>query len=308
MACRRSLVGTKSCTTVYHIGVVSSATQAVCVGSSTLASSLCPDFVALSFLGNHSPLPPLYTEYCTTAVWISGAFRLSHGALCGPCPSYIDISTLSPSVSSVHAVDSPWAQPVFTPVTVADPFLVLRNHNRPIRRARHFTWMSVKPQSPCLFGLYSVDIGTRNVAPFHMYHAVSISTVRYTSWAPGTPGPCAMFWLGGTLAHIEYAGRGISPSRKCLSPGLHTCVWRSLKFFSLIVRWCSRMWRLVCLLLRRMVCPVCSWSYSIHPPPVPSISLCSGVHLLLSRNTVSLRMTCRSVDEVAELWYCQRMP
>ena len=59
-------------------------------------------------------------------------------------------------------------------VAVAEHSFVFCNHILPINKARHFSSMSIKPQSLCLFGLCSVDIDNRNVAPFHTYHAMAV--------------------------------------------------------------------------------------------------------------------------------------
>ena len=38
--------------------------------------------------------------------------------------------------------------------------------------------MSSKPQSPCLFGLCNVDMGTLNVVPYHIHHAMAVDNCR----------------------------------------------------------------------------------------------------------------------------------
>jgi len=100
--------------------------------------------------------------------------------LCRPCPAHIDINTVTSSLPVPCEGGRPgsfWFHSR-SHVTVAGLFFMLCAHIRPIRRARHFASMSIKPQVPCLFGFLRVDIGARKVAPFHMYHAIAVVNRR----------------------------------------------------------------------------------------------------------------------------------
>jgi len=109
-----------------------------------------------------------------------GACLYSRGVLCRPCPAHIDINTLTSSIS----VQCEGVRPgsiqghSLSHIAVAELFLKFCVHIPPIRRARHFASISINPQPPCLFGFCRVDIGTRNVGPFHMYHAIAVVNCR----------------------------------------------------------------------------------------------------------------------------------
>jgi len=149
-------------------------------------------------------------------------------------------------------------------------------HIRPIRIVRHFASMPTWPQPPCVFGFCRDDIGTRNVARFHMYHAIAIVNCRVHVVGAGNTRTVRLISLGGVLARNESVVRGLSSARMYPLPGLSPCLLRSPSSCSSSTRWYSRRGRLESLFQRVMLCSTYPWMYCILPPPLPSISKWSG--------------------------------
>ena len=119
MTCRRSLVGTISCTTMYHMDVISSDNLAVCRFFHACIHCVSGCSCLSPFLRILSSLPPSYVEYFRRAFWMSGGFRHSRGVLCRPCSAHINIDTLTSSVSVLCEGGSPWVHPGSTSVAMS---------------------------------------------------------------------------------------------------------------------------------------------------------------------------------------------
>ena len=141
--------------------------------------------------------------------------------LCRPGPAHIDINTVTSSVSvpCEEVALGPSRFHSRSHVTVAELFFILCTHIRPIRRARHFASMSIKPKPSCLFGFLIVDIGSRNVAPFHMYHAIAVVNRRVHVVGAGNTWAVCHIVAKGMLVRNESVVRGLSSSRLCTLTG-----------------------------------------------------------------------------------------
>jgi hypothetical protein len=112
---------------------------------------------------------------------MSGAFRIYQGVLCRLCPEHINIRTIMSLVSSFFAVGSPWAQIGSTLEAMSllhTPSLCFVTTCGRSKRPDIRLNVYLAPPILCPFGLCSFDIGARNVAPFHMYHAMDAVNCR----------------------------------------------------------------------------------------------------------------------------------
>ena len=173
---------------------------------------------------------------------MSGEFRHSRGVLCWPCPMHIDINTLKSSLSVLCVGGFTLGPSRFhsrSHVAVAELVIMLCAHIRPIRRARHIASMSIQPQPPCLFGFCRLDIGTRNVAPIHTYHAIVVVNCRVHVVVAGNTWAICHIFAGRYACTNESVERGLSPARMYPFPGLSPCLLRSPSSCSLSAQWCS---------------------------------------------------------------------
>ena len=166
------------------------------------------------------------------------------------------------------------------------------NPIRSMKRADTWASMSSRPQPPCLFDLCSVDIDTKNVAPYHMYHATAVVNCR--AQVVGTGNTWAVCQILARRYVCTYRIRwercksrpyvSLAWALTCLllSPVRVPCLGSNLPvtFAQLLFIDCSMVLVKVTLesLIRCvMVCTVQPWMYSILPLLMPSISLCSSV-------------------------------
>lgn len=175
----------------------------------------------------------LYTR--RLKVWSVSSFP---GGACKPCPAHIAVGT-EMSASFLRAVGWPWVQPGSTPGACrCCGALVFCNPIRSMKRPDTCASMSSRPQPPCLFGLCSVDIDTKNVAPFHMYHAMAVVNCRAQVVGTGnTWAVCQILARRYVCTYRIRCERCKSRPYVSLAWAL-TCLLLSPSSCSLTARWC----------------------------------------------------------------------
>ena len=177
IAASRSLVGTISCMTAYHVDCRWSDIGAWCKLLHTRAQEVVGCFSVMGISG--VPRSAMVIAYSTPYIRFLNVIRDSdfpgecmYGISMAQCLIYaIFFEILFPSGGFARVPDSVHFR---IHAAVTDPSRTLSIHERLRRSVLHFTAMSGSAQPPCSFARWSVVAGTRNVVLCHMYQAHSV--------------------------------------------------------------------------------------------------------------------------------------